>query len=257
MSSPHRPRQRYRQVRGQTTRAQIPENVLIAPAGSAEEKITDSGGSVMSTPAEPRLDSDLLGSQLLNSEARNSRDMDNLRFIRQTLEGSVAFTAVSGWGMVALGVTALLAARLAARQLTPARWLLVWVSEAALATAISLLAMHWKARATNVPLWSLAARRFALSFSPPLAAAALLTVVLYRAGLISALPGTWLLLYGAGVITGGAFSVRAVPIMGSLFALAGAAALFAPAAWANSTMAATFGLLHIIFGGVIARRYGG
>jgi len=182
---------------------------------------------------------------------------ENLRFIRRTLEQAGSFTAVPGWGGVLMGVTALGAAALAARETSPRGWLLVWLAEAALAFALGLAAMARKARAAGQPLLSGPARKFALTLSPPLLAGAVLTAVLYRAGLVAALPGLWLLLYGAGVVTGGAFSVRVVPLLGVGFMLLGVLALFGPVNWGNPLLGAGFGGLHIVFGLVIARRYGG
>src|SRR5437879_643550 len=144
-----------------------------------------------------------------------------------------------------------------ARQPTPELWLATWLGEAVVALAIGGSAMVRKAYAVNDPILSGPGRRFGLSFLPPMIVGGLLTVVLYRAGLWHALPGTWLLLYGTGFVTGGAFSVRIVPVMGLCFMLVGATALFGPAAWGNWLMAAGFGGLHIGFGVIIARRYGG
>ena len=169
------------------------------------------------------------------------RAVDDLRFIRQTMERAGSFTAVPGWGQVAVGATALAAAFLAARQPSVELWLATWLGEAIVALVIL----------------SGPGRRFWLSFIPPMAVGGLLTVALYRAGHWHALPGAWLLLYGTGFVTGGAFSVRIVPVMGLCFMLAGAVALFGPAAWGNWVLAAGFGGLHIVFGGIIARRYGG
>ncbi len=183
--------------------------------------------------------------------------MDNLRFIRETMERAGAFTAVSGWGGVAMGLTALGAALLAGRQASVEGWLAVWFGEGMLAMALGVFAMARKAQAAGIPLFSAPARKFALGFSPPLAAGAVLTAALYRGGMPDAIAGTWLVSYGAAVVTGGAFSTQVVPAMGACFMALGAAALFAPPLWGNWFLMAGFGGLHIIFGVLIARRHGG
>jgi hypothetical protein len=189
--------------------------------------------------------------------ALHERAMDNLRYIRETMERASAFTGISGWGEVAIGVTALGASAIAAQQPTVKSWLMVWVVEALFSLLIAGWSMDRKARAARMPLFSGPGRKVAFSLSPPLFAGALLTVVLYRARLANAIPGAWLLLYGTGVVTGGMFSVRVVPAMGLCFMTLGAAALFAPAFLANWFLALGFGILHITFGIIIWRRYGG
>jgi hypothetical protein len=189
--------------------------------------------------------------------ALHERAMDNLRFIRETMERASAFTAVSGWAQVAIGMTAIMAALVAARQTHMRAWLAVWFTEALLSLVISGWAMSRKARTLETPLLSAPSRKVVFSLAPPLFAGALLTVPLYRAHLFDTIPGMWLLLYGTGIVTGGAFSVRIVPVMGLCFMLLGVLALFCPAAWANYLMAAGFGGLHILFGFIIARRHGG
>ncbi len=187
----------------------------------------------------------------------DTRAMDNLRFIRQTMESATAFTAVSGWGIAIVGATALVAALIARREADPGAWLLVWLSEAVLSFVIASGAAVRKARASKQPLFAVPGKRFALSFSPPMIVGALLTAVFWRHGFYAAMPGTWLLLYGTGIVTGGAFSVRVVPVMGLCFMAVGAAALFLPFEWRDWLMPAAFGGLHIVFGFIIARRYGG
>ncbi|HWA59531.1 MAG TPA: hypothetical protein VG692_19910 [Gemmatimonadales bacterium] len=187
----------------------------------------------------------------------SDRAIENLRFIRDAMERAGAFTAVPGWGGVGMGVTALIAAWIASRQPTVERWMLAWVAEGWLAFAIGGIAMVRKAASGSTPIGSKPGRRFVLAYTPPILAGALLTAVLYRAGLTSLLPGAWLLLYGTAVVTGGALSVRVVPVMGACFMALGAVTLFAPAAWSNGLMAAGFGGIHVGFGLWIARRYGG
>jgi len=195
--------------------------------------------------------------------ALHEHAMADLRFIRRTMEEAGSFTAVPGWGMVLVGVTALGAAALAALSRDSRAWLAIWLVEAGLALAIAAVSLARKTRGGHEPglaahpLFSGPGRRFALSFAPPLAAGALLTAVLIGAGMTSVLPGLWLLLYGASVATGGAFSIRIVPVMGVCFMLSGVVALLVPPAWSDAVLAAAFGGLHLVFGVLIARRHGG
>jgi hypothetical protein len=188
--------------------------------------------------------------------------LDNLRYIRETMERAGSFTAVPGWGGVAMGFIGIAAAGVAWRAPSKQVWLATWLSAGVVAIAVGVLAMWRKARARELPLWSAPTRKFVFSFVPPVIAGAALTLALWRADMVNAIPGVWLMLYGTGVITGGAFSVPVVPVMGACFLAEGAVAQFVPAlwptlAWGNFWLAAGFGGLHIVFGTIIARRYGG
>jgi hypothetical protein len=195
--------------------------------------------------------------QTVEPPSLQSRAMENLRFIRETMERAASFTAVPGWGAFFMGLTALCACVIAAQQIYSRPWLETWLVEAFIALLIGGWAMDRKARRQETTLLSGPARKFILGLAPPILVGALLTFVFYRAGMMRDVPGMWLLLYGTGVVTGGAFSVRVVPLMGLSFMLLGVAAIFSPGAWGNYYMAAGFGLLHIIFGIIIARRHGG
>ena len=173
------------------------------------------------------------------------------------MENAASFTAVPGWGGVAMGAMALITACLAPRPASTQAWLITWLAAAICAFALGALGIYWKARRAGTPILTRPGRKFLLSLAPPLLAGGVISVAIYGAGPSRLLPGVWLLLYGVGVMTAGTFSVRVVPVMGLCFMLAGIAALFCPPAWANAVMAAGFGGLHILFGTIIARRYGG
>ncbi len=167
------------------------------------------------------------------------------------------FTAVPGWGGVAMGLTALAAAWIAHRQATPRAWLTVWLVEAFVAVAIAAATAATKAHRVDSQLFSGPGRKFVLSFAPPIVVGGLLTFALVQAGAFATLPGVWLLLYGAAIVTGGAFSVRVVPVMGLCLMAMGTAAIFSPAAWGDLFMAGGFGIVQMSFGFLIARRFGG
>lgn len=185
------------------------------------------------------------------------RAMDNLRFIRETMERSASFTHVSGVGGVLMGAIALAAGALASSADAPFTWLGIWIGAAVLSFSVAILAMARKSLGQGVPLLSGPGRRFAWNVTPPLAAGGVLTIALAQPDLMHLLPGTWLLLYGTSVVTGGSFSVRPVPAMGLAFMLVGVAAFLSPPGWGDAFMAAGFGGLHIVFGIVIWRKHGG
>jgi hypothetical protein len=183
--------------------------------------------------------------------------LESVRVIRDAMERAGSFTAVPGAGMIAIGVTALVAAAIADRLDNGPEWLALWLAEGLVAALISIVSIVRKSRRLGLPLLSGPVPKFALAFLPPFVAGAVLTWALASQGLGSFLPGLWLLLYGTAVTAAGALSVRIVPVMGVTFMTAGVAALIAAPAYGNVLMAAGFGGLHLAFGVVIARRYGG
>jgi len=173
------------------------------------------------------------------------------------MEQASAFTAFSGWSLVIIGVSAMVAAVVAPVESGTGSWLVIWIGEAVLAFAIAVTATLRKTIAAGEASWSGPALKFSFSVMPALVVGALLTVALAGSALAERLPGVWLLLYGAGLVSGGMFSLRVVPVTGAAFMALGALALFAPGGWGNVLLAAGFGGLHVVFGAIVARKYGG
>jgi len=182
--------------------------------------------------------------------------MDNLRYIRQTLERAGSFTAVPGKGGVLMGLVALGAQRVAVKQPGAGAWIAIWAIAALVALTIGIAGAAMKSRRFRMQLFSGPGRKFIAGFTPAFLAGAVLTFVFYRAGVSGFLPGVWLLLYGAAVLSGGWASVRIVPLMGACFMLLGTMALLVPG-YNEQLLSAGFGGLHLIFGTVIAVKYGG
>jgi len=187
----------------------------------------------------------------------HSRAIEDLSFIRETMERATTVTSVPGWGGAAMGVTAVLAAWVASRQGSRAEWLAVWLGEAVVALGIGGVTMVRKAELTGSSLRTRTGRLFVTSFVPPILAGAVLTVACHYLGFSRVLPGVWLLLYGTAVVTAGAFSVRLVPIMGACFMALGVAAALAPPALGPVAMVVGFGGLHVVFGTLVVRGHGG
>jgi hypothetical protein len=201
--------------------------------------------------------------------ALSDRAIDNLRFIREAMERAGTFTAISGSGISATGVIALVAYGVSGNDLNHPRWFSTWLAAAVLAFLTSFGSTYRKAQRTQVAIQGSLLRKLALAFLPALITGAVVTAIALRAGWFVAMPGVWLIMYGAAVMAGGALSTPVVPVMGASFMFLGVVALGAPVilapAWTeaaretllNGILAAGFGGLHLLFGTAIARKYGG
>ncbi|MPY90744.1 MAG: hypothetical protein GEU99_22860 [Luteitalea sp.] len=187
----------------------------------------------------------------------SSQAADNLTFIRSAMERSSTFTVVPGVGGVVTGVIGLIAAVVGARQPTADRWLETWLAAASVAVIVELVAMTMKAHRARMMLTGTNARRFALGMAAPLVAGAAITYELWRVRNFTVMVPVWLLLYGAGVLIGGMFTVPVVRAIGVCFMAAGIAAIVTPSEWGNIWLAVGFGGLHVGFGAYIARNHGG
>ncbi len=186
----------------------------------------------------------------------HGRAMDNLEYIRGAIESSTEFTAVPGYGGALMGLTAIGATIIAGNQGNVRGWLITWLVEAFLAILIGLITMWQKSRLVKVSLNSKPAKKFIIGFLPPVLAGIVVTLLLASNGHFTELPTAWLVIYGAAVITGGAYSVRIVPVMGWCFLFLGAISAFLPQ-FGNVFMGIGFGAFHLVFGLLIARKYGG
>jgi hypothetical protein len=192
-----------------------------------------------------------------STPALHTRAIADLRFIRETMAQAGSYTAFSGWGLLVVGGGALAAGLAAGRQRALMDQLYIWLADAVFSIGVGAISSTLKARAFSQPLFAGPIRKFSLSFAPSILAGAVLTFFMLKSGIAHLLPGLWLLLYGAGLIAAGAFSVGLIPCMGVGFFALGILALAAPAAWGNLLLTGGFALIHIVAGAVIARRYGG
>lgn len=196
----------------------------------------------------------------------HGRAEDNLSFIREAMTRSSSFTAVPGWGMVAMGVIALFGAWVAAVQQSLDWWVNTWGAVAVVACSVGVAFMLVKAKRNRASLFSGPGRRFLLSFSPSIAAGIILSELFYRQHLDHLMPTTWLMLYGIAVMNGGAYSVKPVPLTGLCFLVLGVASAFLPLESVtvvgsfllrDAILALGFGGLHIVLGIIVATKYGG
>src|SRR5260370_35917432 len=90
--------------------------------------------------------------------ALHERAMDNLRYIRETMERSTAFTGISGWGEVAIGGSGFLGCALAGQQSPFRAGLWMWIARHLISLLIAGWGMEREAPALQMPPMSGAGR---------------------------------------------------------------------------------------------------
>ncbi len=188
----------------------------------------------------------------------DSGAVENLRYIRSTIEAADTFTTVPGKGCIAMGITALVAVGIESfiPQLAP-HWLAIWIGAAIAACGSALWCMEHKARQQGLSLRRAVARRFFLTLAPAFLAGAILTAALAGRVDREVITGMWLLLYGAGLAACGLFSSPAVFTAGLAFMGLGAATLWLPPGSSHIVLALGFGGIHLALGTTIVRHHGG
>ena len=184
-----------------------------------------------------------------------SQAEENLKYIRDTMASASAFTSISGKGLMFTGVVGLLAAwlDLTANQ-SPS--LPVWLTALAIAVTGSTSLTLLKARQQGTTLLSASGRKLLYAFTPTMFAGGVITFFVANANLGLLLPGLWLSLYGAAVMTAGAHSIAMIKFAGAAFIALGIFA-FALPQFSILALALGFGALHLAAGYLIWRYYGG
>ncbi len=186
-----------------------------------------------------------------------SRALGTLAYIRASIESSSSMD-VPGMAGIVMGLIGVLAALVVSVPRWSSEWLAIWLVAAILALLLGgALVARQVAQRGHARYWG-PARRFLLCLCPALMAGAVLTFVLWDAGLSGVIPGMWLLLYGCAVLSASTVTTagvaRLICIMGMMFAALGAAAFLLPAAAHNSMLGLGFGAVHIVFGILIGRQ---
>jgi len=179
-----------------------------------------------------------------NTVQLDSHAAATLRYIRASME-SASLLAVPGSSGIASGTVGLLATVVSSIPALRPYWLIVWLI-AAVVAAFAGGALLFR----QPPI-----RRFAIALLPSLFAGAVMTAVLWTSGNLRAIPGTWLLLYGCGLIAASTATARTIGLLGGAFVAVGLLALVLPDTWQMAMLGAGFGGLHLVFG-YLTRRAG-
>ena len=187
-----------------------------------------------------------------NTVQLDSHAAATLRYIRASME-SAASLSVPGSTGIASGIIGVLAAIVSSVPALRPHWLAIWLLAGVVAAGVGGALLLRQPSLSALTIGGAPIRRFAIGLLPSLFAGAIMTWVLWANGGQWAIPGTWLLLYGCGLIAASAATARTIGILGGSFVATGLLALLLPASLQILMLGAGFGGLHISFGYLMGR----
>jgi hypothetical protein len=190
--------------------------------------------------------------QSANTVQLDSHAAATLRYIRASME-SAASLSVPGSTGIASGVVGVLAAIVSSVPALRPHWLIIWLLGAVVAAGVGGALLLRQPSLSSLTIGGAPLRRFFIGLLPSLFAGAVMTWVLWTNAAERMIPGTWLLLYGCGLVAASAATTRGIGILGASFGVTGLLALVLPQAWQIAMLGVGFGGLHIVFGYLMGR----
>lgn len=190
--------------------------------------------------------------QSANTVQLDSHAAATLRYIRASMESAVSLSVPGSTG-IASGIVGVLAAIVSSVPALRPHWLIIWLLAAVVAAGVGGALLLRQPSLSSLTIGGAPIRRFAIGLLPSLFAGAVMTWILWVNAGPRIIPGTWLLLYGCGLIAASAATARTIAILGGSFVVTGLLALVLPENMQILMLGAGFGGLHIVFGYLMGR----
>jgi hypothetical protein len=214
----------------------------------------------------------------MNPEEKDT-SLETLQEIRSIMDRSARFLSLSGWSGIWAGIVALVGAAVAYKWLDdfssfsedyrnylPSS--LVHYPESLvlkyflLAVIIFILAFiggfyftYKKNEKAGVPIWNSASRKMVINLAIPLIVGAIITFAFaMRGDWIYIAPGC-LIFYGLALINGSKYTVSDIKYLGLIEVVLGCIGLFINPGYGLYLWAFGFGVLHIVYGIIMWRKY--
>lgn len=207
----------------------------------------------------------------------DSESLEDLKTIRKLMEESTRFLSLSGLSGVFAGLTATAGALFAyfvilkngtiqlngyfrtlpAGEANLLSWKLI--NTAAAVLIVSVLFSWWfsmrMAKKDGKSFWSPVSKRLLLNLIIPLVTGGMLTIVFMLQNQVQLIIPGFLIFYGLALVNAGKFTISEVFYLGILEIITGLVSAFIPG-WGLIFWIFGFGLLHIIYGLAMFRKYG-
>jgi len=206
----------------------------------------------------------------------DTKSIEDIKAIRKIMEESSRFLSLSGLSGVFAGVTAIAGAlvayffildngsihydeyfrSLSAKETFSLRWKLI--ADAASVLVLSILFSLYfsikKAKRDGKNFWTPVSRRMLINLLIPLATGGIFVIVLLYQNHIQLIVPVFLIFYGLALVNAGKFTFGEIFYLGILEIITGLVSAFFPG-WGVIFWIFGFGILHIIYGLVMYRKY--